>query len=340
MKSTKKAYISVLNIFSCFAVVMMHANGVFWEFSYDRYWVTANIIESVFYFAVPVFFMISGATLIGYRKRYNTRTYLKKRINKTLIPFLIWSVIGLGYLLVTEKIKLENLTLHSVLNSLINTQYVSVYWFFIALFAVYLCIPVLDIIPEGKRKSIFGYIILISFLINYLLPFICGFIGITYNPNLNIPLGNGYLFYVFIGYYIDNYKLSRKIRYALYFGGIIGLLMHCIGTWYCSYQAGEVIQTFKSYLGVPCILYSVGIFTFIKHRKLERFDTQLLYKISDLTFGIYLIHWFFLDLVLTYTDISPYSIMYRCGGGVLVFILSAGIIRVLKFFRIGSCIIP
>ena len=61
----KKYYIQNLSVLSAFAVVALHVNGEFWNFSYGRYWITSNIIESLFYFAVPIFFMITGVTLVG-----------------------------------------------------------------------------------------------------------------------------------------------------------------------------------------------------------------------------------------------------------------------------------
>lgn len=94
----KKNYITLLKVLSAISVVYLHANGCFWTFSSEkRYWATANVIESFFYFAVPVFFMITGATLIDYRDRYDTKTFFKKRFQKTAIPFLLWSVFGLGF---------------------------------------------------------------------------------------------------------------------------------------------------------------------------------------------------------------------------------------------------
>ena len=78
----KKIYIQILGVIACLAVVAMHVNGCFWQFSYDRYWITANIIECICYFAVPIFFMISGATLLNYRKRYTTAVFFKKKIWK------------------------------------------------------------------------------------------------------------------------------------------------------------------------------------------------------------------------------------------------------------------
>lgn len=64
MNNRDTQYLTLLNVLSAFSVVFLHTNGCFLHFSTERYWFTANIIESIFYFAVPVFFMISGATLI------------------------------------------------------------------------------------------------------------------------------------------------------------------------------------------------------------------------------------------------------------------------------------
>jgi len=75
-------YINVLAVVSALAVVFLHANGCFWKFSYENYWFSANIIESLFYFAVPCFFMISGATLLDYNERYDTKIYFVKRVKK------------------------------------------------------------------------------------------------------------------------------------------------------------------------------------------------------------------------------------------------------------------
>ena len=86
-ESEKQEYITLLNVLSAFAVVVLHTNNCFWTFSTERYWKTANIIESVMYFAVPVFFMITGATLIDYKERYSTKEYFKKRFWKTMFPF-------------------------------------------------------------------------------------------------------------------------------------------------------------------------------------------------------------------------------------------------------------
>ena len=151
-------YISYLSVISAIAVIILHTNGVFWSFSKARLWITANIIECAFYFAVPIFFMITGITLLDYRDRYDTKTYFKKRITKTVIPFIVWSFIAIAYKLINKSISLNDLSLINIINGILSTKYLSIYWFFIPLFQIYLCIPFLSIIDKKNRNNIYIYI--------------------------------------------------------------------------------------------------------------------------------------------------------------------------------------
>ena len=337
----RKLYIQILSVFSCFAVVALHVNGCFWTFSYERYWITANIIESLFYFAVPIFFMISGATLINYRKRYGTRKFFKKRIVKAVIPFLIWSLIGGVWVRFFDGTKLGGIK--NIIEGIVNTKYINIYWFFPALFSVYLAIPFLAYIPEVFRKKGFGYAIIVGFIINSCLPFIFRLLKIQYNMGFEMPITSSYVLFALIGYWISNYEIEKKYRYIIYIFAIMGLLVHIFGTWYLSYKDGAINQTFKGYNNVPCILYSVGIFLFMKNMKLEKtlsFLNKITRPFSSLTFGIYLIHWFILEIIYKFTNISTVSIYYRSIGTVIIFLLCAILVKIFQSIPFIRRIMP
>ena len=116
----RKAYLQVLSVLSCFAVIFLHVNHCFWDFGYEDYWILANFIESIMYFAVPVFFMITGATLLNYRKRYSTKKYFQKRIHKVVIPYVIWSIIGILFMLAYRRIALEDMSLKMIVDTFMN----------------------------------------------------------------------------------------------------------------------------------------------------------------------------------------------------------------------------
>ena len=117
----KSVYLSLARVVSAFAVIMMHTNAnCFYELKFDECWPIANFIEGFFSFAVPVFVMISGATLLDYGKRYTTKEFFKKRFPRLFIPYVFWSV----------------------LSFILDVPTLFIYYFMVYLFGVYLCMPV------------------------------------------------------------------------------------------------------------------------------------------------------------------------------------------------------
>ena len=79
LKNSRIIYLDILNIIACIAVLYLHCNGGVHSFSNTRLWKECLIIEVLCYFAVPIFVMLSGATLLRYRERYSTKIYFYKR---------------------------------------------------------------------------------------------------------------------------------------------------------------------------------------------------------------------------------------------------------------------
>lgn len=322
-------YITVLSVLSSIAVVYLHVNGCFWIFGSNLRWISANIIECLFYFAVPVFFMISGATLIDYRARYDTKTYVKKRIFKTLIPFIFWSLIWLIAKTANGEYTSEDFTVQFFINGIINTKFSSTYWFFIPLFSCYACIIVLSLIPDEYKQKTFLFLIVAGFLTLSVIPFIFSFLNVNFNSALKIPLsGGGYLLFVLLGYYIHKYDIKLPFRIVIYCLGIAGLIAHIVGTQFESLKAGHIVQTYKGYLNVPSVLYSLAIFVFFRYIKKGK-AFNVIYKIckfiSPMTLGIYLIHSLILVYFIYKMPFDSSNIFFRIFGALGLYI-TCGII--------------
>lgn len=344
-KRERSFFLTLMTVISCVSVVILHANGVFWTFSYERIWMTANVLESVFYFAVPVFFMISGCTLLDYRDYYDTKTYAWKRVKKTVIPFLLWSLLALLIQLWRGNYVLEPVSLYTVADAIINSRHWGVYWFFMPLFGAYLAIPVISLIPKNQRKQIFLYIIGVGYLINELIPAINRIWGnvIPVSGELTFPISSGYLLYLFVGYYIYHYPLPRWVRGLIYLLGVAGLGVHMVGTWHVSYQAGEIVTLFKGYMNVPCALYSTAMFLFFRNIDYERWNGKLksiLSYLSTETFGVYLIHMFVITAVPAVFHISWDSFFSRTVGAVAVFLGITLICKQVKKIPLVRLVLP
>ena len=175
-----------------------------------------------------------------------------------------------------------------------------------------------------------------------MLPFIFSLFSIIYNEQLKIPSFMGYLIYVLLGYWVHEFKLSQNVRKLIYILGFLGLLAHIIGTWYFSYQNGNISTLFKGYVNLPSLFYSTSIFVFFKYmnEEIQSLVSKLTFLFSDVTFGIYLTHWFVIQFIMTNISISRKSIEYRTLGAVVVFLISALIVKILHRNRYIKKIIP
>lgn len=123
-------------------------------------------------------------------------------------------------------------------------------------------------------------------------------INTYFNFTLSFPT------YFVAGYYLSQLKLSRKNRYWIYGFGIVGLVWSFGATQWLSMKFNTPILPFYQYMSIPVALTSVAIFVAMKELGLKidwvkdnAFKKALL-KTSELTFGIYLIHFMFVHIAV------------------------------------------
>ena len=297
------AYLSFLNVIAAIAVIILHANGSFWGYRSGAEWKMNNVLECLFFFAVPVFFMLSGATLLDYRDRYDTKTFLQKRLSKTFIPFLFWSLFALVIKIFSAESPKDYfrgaMNFEKIFNGIFNTEYQDVFWFFIPLFCIYLSIPLLSAIPKEEKIPVFAFTAAAAGIFNVVLPFLFALInrfgGLNFKYIFQIPVISGYLLYVLLGYLLHRVELQLPYRIGIYCAGLAGLLTHLLGTQILSDRAGFVDGFFKGYLNLPCVLYSVAVFVLVKYGVMRIRNEKLIRFVSFVqkyTFEFYLMHKF------------------------------------------------
>lgn len=125
------AAFDILNILACISVVALHVNGDVWTFNRSAHWLSCMVVQVVCYWAVPVFVMLTGATLMDYRERYDTRTFFLKRFEKTVIPFFAWSFIAIAYRMARGTFPWASVVgPRSLWNYIISAGPQPIYWFF------------------------------------------------------------------------------------------------------------------------------------------------------------------------------------------------------------------
>ncbi len=336
-------YLNFISVIAAISVLCIHTNGCFWTFSSTEiYWKTANVLETLFYFSVPLFFMITGITLLDFYDRYNLKQFFTKRFHKTVIPFIAWSLIGLVWKVLCHKIDISEINIKLIYQGITSTSIVTIYWFFTSLFTVYLCMPVFAAINKNQRFQVFSYLVIAGFILNILIPFIKTQTGSDLNTPYKIPMVSSALFWVPLGWLLHNIKFSRLHKVIIHLFATIGFFIHLIGTYIISMNAGEVLKTYKGYENLPSVLYSIGVFILLKDigtyimakPKANRFITWL----NTFSLPIYLMQFIFLDLGKRF--FNSFSIIYRLGAPLVIIPIIIIITILLRKIPIINRIVP
>lgn len=321
-------YIDILKILAALAVVLLHTNAVFWEGPASPAWVSANMVETLFYWAAPMFFMISGATLMNYQQRMNTKTYALKRIRKAVIPYCAWTLIAILFFAVGPfRTASPGLSFREIAKAFVrpggSPYTLPVYWYFPALFGAYIAIPfVASITYEYMRV-----LALVLVLSQSLLPTLSTVSGVQFiNSDFAGSLYLGYTLLVVLGYVLSKEQISSRWRGMLYVFGILSWAAEFFGTLAVSSVTDGVVQTFKGYCSLFCVAQTSAVFVFAKYACLRLESSRCgdalhswkerLSKIASLTFGVYLMHNYFTIYLPIILPIDRYGLGWRIGGGV------------------------
>ena len=278
-----------MNVLACVAVVTAHHNNQLHSFSESFGWLFSLGVECLVYWAVPVFLMVSGATLMGFHQRCGLKEYFRRRFLRTVIPWLLWSTGILLWKLETGQIAGGEGTVH-YLRLILSNQVEGIYWFFGNLFGCYLMIPLLTWLTPHRKALWYGAAGI--FLLSVFQPLLARYAplsddGIT-------ALRNSLIIYILLGYLLNTAELTKKQRLLLYAAGILSVLMRFGVTWVLSVENQATSLAVRGTKMCNTILCASAVFVFLKHVDWERIlpgvVRRVLPSLAGCSFGVYLLH--------------------------------------------------
>ena len=344
-RSSILEYISVAKIIAAFSVVILHTNGAFWTFNYENYktyWISANIIESIFYFAVPFFVLCIGATLLDFNEKYGIKKYYYKRIQKVILPLIYWNIILYIFrVYIIKNMKKEKINIIYLWNLYYAHKIYFIFGSFHTFLISYMMIPLLAYVEKSKKIKVYSYSFITLLITQTLIPYLIS----LFEPRLiwiyNIKIG--YIIYIFAGYIIENYRFEMKWKLIIYILGIYSFLVHIIGTKILTLRYKRIVQLHKGYLNLPCIIYSCSLFLLLKEYNyllLKIINRKIINKIGALTIGPFFMHLPIIDICKKYFKINIFSLTYRLFGGFLICLICLIITFILKKIPLIKYIVP
>lgn len=266
--------------------------------------------------SVPLFFMISGALLL--HKSFNKEKYIN-RIKKFLIIIVAWDIIYLLWEYFYLGKSYNNLFM------LVVEPYRKHLWFLYTIIVLYAIQPLLSkIINKLNRRQ--------KYLCFFSIFMICNLCMIF--PSI----ASYFTLLCYIGYFILGDALYRHTKnrelkhenWLLILVFITCMTLDIIFSYYISIKHNTFINIYFSYRESFIILSSICFFILVMNNY-KNIENKVVLKLSECSFGIYLIHGIFLDIVKS--NISIYLINSFIGiplFSLLIFILSIISVSILK----------
>ena len=310
MRRSRVIYIDIIRVFAMLAVVLAHSCAS--TLSADpstKYWIPANILVTITTLAVPLFYMISGATILNSIRTRKLSYLFKHRLPRILIPFLIWSLLSS----IIFKLINNDLHIQSVVTSMLllyHQPMLTAYWFLYPLIGFYLLSPAIKAFVDNVDGKTFNYILIVWFITNILLPNIARSLPPEYGQYFAVySMGKLTFLSRMTGYFLLGYKLahveSSSIKLRLHAGVFtIGLLVSIITTYIISIYAlpDKPLENMLPPILLPIIVSSLFLIFKKLEGKYNRPVQQVTESIAPLTYGVYLSHGIVIELVQQVID--------------------------------------
>ena len=279
-----------------------------------------TIIRTFFMICVPLFLLLTGYLM--------NRKELSKRYYKGIVQVLgIYLLASIACLLFNVFVEKESYTFIEYIRGFTTFQFANYAWYVNMYIGLFLLIPFLNMIWNNRMDQKYHLFLVITFLSLTALPSIL--------PSSFMPdwwMGGLYpITYYFIGAYIKDHDIRLHIVANL------GLLILCVigfGAFNFYYSHGDVFRASASvdWQGYQNVIDTVLVFLLILHLPLQNlsiFIKYMIYKVSECSFGLYLVSsifdHFFYPRITTNTWIIP----------ILVFVCSLILSQILLWIYKG-----
>ena len=314
-------FLDYVRVFACFLVIVVHASENFYGAAgstdmagpqsflaneSDRLWV--SVYDGFSRMAVPLFIIVSAFLLAPMKAGLTSWQFYRQRCIRILPPFFIFMILYSTLPLLWGQIDAET-SLKDISRIFLNfPSQAGHLWFMYPLISLYLFIPVISPwLNKATAKEERFFIGL--FLLSTCMPYLNRCFGEVWgqcfwNEYHILWYFSGYLGYLVLAHYIHvHLTWNRSKRLVI---GIASMVVGALLTIYSFYvQAipGVTLVTPEIEIGwafctINCVLLTAGTFlafTCIGNSKSPRLITEM----SKLSYGMYLMHIFWLGLWVT-----------------------------------------
>ena len=301
MKGKRIVYIDFIRVLAMFLVVLAHACASRLEHGVGSVdWNVAHSLVIITEIAVPLFFMISGSTILNSPKTRSIRYLFKHRLPKILVPFIIWSIITAYFARQIDG----TYTYHSFMQSILSMYHQPViiaYWFVYPLISLYLLSPLLKAMVDSLSSTGLNYLLILWFVFMMIIPAVIPVLPSDIRVYFKAYSMSKIVFSSYLGYFLLGYKLSQeKHRKTNWIVGILLILILFTVNIEIGLIDNKSLWKILNIFSIGSVPFIAGlIFVVLRsfENKYHHWFSKLIEILAPLTYGVYLVHGLVINLV-------------------------------------------
>ncbi|MBD3346600.1 MAG: acyltransferase family protein [Chitinivibrionales bacterium] len=297
----------IMKIAALFAVILIHSAApllVRYQKVGSTAWWIGNLYDSAARWCIPVFVMLSGTFLIDKADGSLLGRFLRRRVRRVLIPFLVWS--GL-YFLWRIYINHEPLAFKNFFTLIFLEPVYYHLWFLYILIGLYLIAPIVNVYMQHASTRSVLYFLILWVLFGSLLPMVESFYHFSIYPTVR----NAESLFAYFGYFVLGRALRDVVptpmqRLLLIIAWFVAFGATTVGTWYLTIvrNGGTFDALFYDYYSINVIVMALSIFLAMKGKGIVTADHvkpkgyQITIAVAACVPGMYLIHAMIISMLL------------------------------------------
>ena len=332
-QQTRIAALSYLRIVGTLGVILMHAASTLTD-NPDLFPLSGG--EQAFFRAiircmtwcVPCFLMVTGALLLKREKPVSIADCVFKYARRA---FLALVVFGIPFAMMIEFASTRRLSLSLIPNAIVrilsNDSFAHL-WYLYMLIGIYLLLPMIKAFTDNCTDEALGYILLVLYVFNFVLPAASALSGIAIA--FKLPAESCYLFYLLAGHYLTRRRPAWSSNAALMLSTVALCLSATVVACACRWDRADVVASYSSPVTALC---AAAVFSLFGRLKGETPARAL--ALDRLTFGVYLIHPLFIHVLYRLLGITPAGSLFfimlpviACGVAVASFLATRALMLI------------
>jgi len=341
MDRSRNTAFDILRIIAAFSVVMLHASSRYIMMSdvNDATFTAANFYDSINRFGVPVFVMISGALFINPNRENDVKRLWMHNILRLLVVYFLWCYVY--YIFQSIYLWKFDFWHQNIMRTVKGIAYATDHlWFLGMLVGLYALSPVINSwIRNASKQNIeyFLFLVVVFQVIRTTITILLNSSLVSrFSEIFTVAELSGYLGYFVFGYYLSNFEVPKKLRYAIYGSIPLAVAINYLVSWKMSINQNGYNPGIYDSFGLFTFLEAIALFMLVvnlcRKRNVKPSASKVLKAFSKDTFGVYLMHVMILDYIYYegYLSLALPSVLWEIPVAILIFIVSMCISALLR----------